>query len=59
MLGMWKRAVSASKRAISKRDNVWSMRSPAWARKSMRAVPELSWSSSSKFSNFVLKRNMI
>eukprot|EP00959_Pyramimonas_sp_CCMP1952_P100157 2094533-Pyramimonas_sp.AAC.1 len=40
-LGMFKPAVSASWRAMSKRANVRSIRYPAWARKSMGAVPEL------------------
>eukprot|EP00959_Pyramimonas_sp_CCMP1952_P051466 1075288-Pyramimonas_sp.AAC.1 len=51
--------VSASKRAISKRASVWSIRSPAWTRKSMRAVPKFSCLSSSRFSNLVPRRNII
>eukprot|EP00959_Pyramimonas_sp_CCMP1952_P304425 6371066-Pyramimonas_sp.AAC.1 len=52
-------AVSASKRAISKRAGAWSIRPPAWTRKSMRAIPELSCRSSSKFSNLVLGGNVL
>eukprot|EP00959_Pyramimonas_sp_CCMP1952_P150445 3148619-Pyramimonas_sp.AAC.1 len=46
-LGMLKPAASASQRAISKQANIWSLCSPAWTRKSMRAVQELNWRSSS------------
>eukprot|EP00959_Pyramimonas_sp_CCMP1952_P325872 6821292-Pyramimonas_sp.AAC.1 len=57
-LGRLKPAISASKRALSKRAHVCSVRFSAWARKSMKAVPEFKRRSPSRFSNLVLKNRM-
>eukprot|EP00959_Pyramimonas_sp_CCMP1952_P126945 2654944-Pyramimonas_sp.AAC.1 len=50
---------SASSLDISKRANTESMRSPLPTLKSMRAVPEVSCRSPSRFSHLVLSRYMM
>ena len=58
-LGRSKPTDWASRRAISNRVRVRSIRSPDGTVKSMRRVPEVSWRSSSRCSNFMLRMNMM